>query len=284
MTVHVLIPVYNRLPLTRLVIDCLRAQQLDEALRIIVIDDGSTDGTAQWLAGLEDITVLKGDGSLWWAGAIELGLKNVLQTAGRADWVLFCNNDTTFDKNFIRRLLEIGDQFAPAAVGSAICDSKDPEQLLSIGPLVDCWRLKISDKLGRSRLRNRNYRPHTVDALSGRGSLYPVSAFQVVGCMKPLFLPHYLADYELSFRVRKAGYKLLVSEDAVVFSGENFGNSYSATNFWRRLFEIRSPYYLPATLAFWWSVSTFTERLTLLPRFFWVTLKPKRVLRSSKGG
>jgi|688.fasta_scaffold173033_3 GT2 family glycosyltransferase len=283
MTVHVIIPVYNRLPLTRLVIDCLRAQQLDEALRIIVIDDGSTDGTAQWLAGLAEITVLKGDGSLWWAGAIELGLRHVLQTAGRADWVLFCNNDTTFDKNFIRQLLEIGYQSAPVAVGSAICDSKDTERLLSIGPLLDSWRLKISDKLGRPRIRNRNAGPHTVDALSGRGTIYPVSAFQAIGCMKPLFLPHYLADYELSVRVRKAGYELLVSEDAVVFSNEDFGNSYNATNLWRRFFEIRSPHYLPATLAFWWRVSTFIERLTLLPRFLWVTLKPKRFLRSSKG-
>ena len=49
MTVHVLIPVFNRLEMTKRVLDCLRSQKMDEILNLIVIDDGSSDGTAEFL-------------------------------------------------------------------------------------------------------------------------------------------------------------------------------------------------------------------------------------------
>jgi N-acetylglucosaminyl-diphospho-decaprenol L-rhamnosyltransferase len=49
-TVHVLMPVFNRLALTRRVVECLRQQVVDERLRIVIVDDGSTDGSAEWLA------------------------------------------------------------------------------------------------------------------------------------------------------------------------------------------------------------------------------------------
>ncbi len=52
--VSIVIPAYNRRPdLARAVASCL-GQQGDIALEVIVVDDGSTDGTADWLAGLND--------------------------------------------------------------------------------------------------------------------------------------------------------------------------------------------------------------------------------------
>lgn len=275
MTVHVLIPVFNRLPLTQRVLQCLHAQQLDEPLNIIVIDDGSTDGTAEFLGSQQDVTVLKGDGSLWWGGAIELGLQHVLQTGASKDWVLLVNNDTQFGNDFIQRLIETARAFAPAAVGSVICDEKMPEQVISIGAVLDTWRLKAGDKLEHVRSQDKAHEPHSVDALSGRGTLYPLEAFHKAGTMKPLLLPHYLADYELAVRVRKAGYRLLVSERAATLSANEFGNSFQPRTLGEKLFSVRSAYFLPAVLAFWWQVSSIMEKLTLLPRIVFVFLKPR---------
>lgn len=275
MTVHVLIPVFNRLPLTQRVLRCLHAQQLGEPLNLIVIDDGSTDGTADFLGSQQDLTVLKGDGSLWWGGAIELGLQHVLQIGNSEDWVLLVNNDTQFDKDFIQLLVETARAYAPAAVGSIICDEKMPEQVISIGAALDTWRLKAGDILEHVRSQDKTSEPHLVDALSGRGTLYPLGAFQKAGTMKPSLLPHYLADYELSVRVRKSGYRLLVSECATTLSANEFGNSFQPRNLMEKLFSVRSAYYLPAVLAFWWQASSIMQKLTLLPRVAFVFLKPR---------
>lgn len=273
MTVHVLIPVFNRLALTRRVLGCLQAQQVDEPLRLIVIDDASTDGTAEFLASQQNITVLKGDGSLWWGGAIEIGLRRVLEEGRLSDWVLLVNNDTQFAADFVQNLLDTARAHAPAAVGSVICDEAAPERLLSIGAVFDTWRLRVCDKLEQERPRDSAKGPHTVDALSGRGTLYPLAAFRIAGTMNPAWLPHYLADYELAVRVRKAGYHLLVCEDAVILSADDFGNAYRPSSLRDKFFAVRSAYYLPAVLAFWWRASSFLERFTLLPRLIFVSLK-----------
>jgi N-acetylglucosaminyl-diphospho-decaprenol L-rhamnosyltransferase len=273
MTVHVLLPVFNRLQLTRRVLHCLRTQKVDKTLRVIVIDDGSTDGTAAFLATQPNITVLKGDGSLWWGGAIESGLKYVLEHCQSSDWVLLVNNDTQFDSNFVQQLLDTASSHAPAAVGSVICDELASDQLLSIGAVLNTWGLQVRDKLEQTRRRDSAKGPHPVDALSGRGTLYPTAAFRSAGTMKTAWLPHYFADYELSLRVRNAGYKLLVSEATAVLSKNEYGNSYQPAGLRDKFFAVRSPYYLPAILAFWWRASSFMERLTLFPRLIYSGLK-----------
>ena len=275
MTVHVLIPVFNRLALTRRVLGCLRAQQVDEPLRLIVIDDGSTDGTAAFLESQRDITVLKGNGSLWWGGAIEVGLQLVLQEGHPSDWVLLVNNDTQFAADFVQRLLDTAHAHAPAAVGSVICDEAAPERLLSIGAIFDTWRLRVRDKLEQERPQDPMKGPYLVDALSGRGTLYPLAAFRLAGTMKPAWLPHYLADYELAVRIRKAGFQLLVCEEAAILSANEFGNAYRASSLWDKFFSVRSANYLPAVLAFWWHASSLLEKLTLLPRLIFVSLKSR---------
>jgi N-acetylglucosaminyl-diphospho-decaprenol L-rhamnosyltransferase len=276
MTVHVLVPVFNRLALTMRVLDCLQTQNVDEPLVIIVIDDGSTDGTSDFLTTQQNITVIKGDGSLWWGGAIESGLQYVLEDCQSTDWVLLVNNDTQFDASFVQRLLDTARVYAPSAVGSVICDKSSPDQLLSVGVVLDTWRLRVSDKLKETRCWDSSKGPHPVDALSGRGTLYPVAAFPIAGTMKTAWLPHYLADYELALRVRNAGYKLLVSEATAILSENEYGNSYQPAGLQDKFFAVRSPYYLPAVLAFWWRASSLVERLTLLPRLIYISLKLRR--------
>ena len=262
MTVHVLMPVFNRLALTQSMLECLRAQRADEPLSIVVVNDGSADGTAEFLKAQKDITVLQGDGSLWWGGAIDLALRRVLDSASERDWVLLVNNDTRIESGFVQTLLDTARRHAPAAVGSVIRDMEPPHRLLSIGPRINPWRFRVKDAIEDP--------PHgagadvvSVDALSGRGVLYPVSALRHVGGMRARYLPHYLADYELALRVRSAGWRLLVSTKALVYSADEYGNAYRASGLWDRLFSVRSPAFLPAHLGFWWSASSPVQRLTL---------------------
>ena len=48
--IYVIIPVHNRLNYTKQIINCLRDQKVEEEIELIVINDGSSDGTNVWLA------------------------------------------------------------------------------------------------------------------------------------------------------------------------------------------------------------------------------------------
>ena len=77
MHIHVIIPVYNRLAYTKKIITCLREQTIRNTIKIIVVDDGSTDNTGKWLKKQNDIKILNGNGKLLWAGAVNLAI-NIL--------------------------------------------------------------------------------------------------------------------------------------------------------------------------------------------------------------
>lgn len=265
MTVHVVMPVFNRLEMTRAMLECLAWQQADEPLHLIVVDDGSTDGTAEYLASRPALTVLRGDGSLWWGGAVDLAVRHVLATASSDDWMLLVNNDTQIEPDFVQCLLDAARRNPKSAVGSVIRDQQDGHRLLSVGARIDPLRLTIHDCLDE---RDIDALPGadgvcTVDALSGRGTLLPVAGLLSVRGMRPRGLPHYLADYELSLRLKSKGWRLLVALDVAVYSVEEYGNRYRAASRWERFWSVRSPSYLPALTIFWWEASTWSQRLTL---------------------
>lgn len=260
MTVHVLIPVFNRIEMTQAILEHLRVQDLDEAVTITVIDDGSTDGTAEFLRKQQDVRTLTGDGNLWWGGAINLGLRVIQPAAQKTDWILFLNNDTSIGRDFIQQLLDAARLYAPAVVGSVVRHEEWPHRLLSVGPQIDPWRFVVEDVSDAPEDIDGVV---AVDAVSGRGVIYPVMALRVVGGMRPRWLPQYLGDYEVSLRVRARGWRLLVAGNAVVYSSSEFGSAYQPRSLFERLFSVRSPTYLPAQVAFWWQASGLIERITL---------------------
>lgn len=269
MSVYAIVPVFNRLALTQSLVACMRKQILNQPLRIMIVNDGSTDGTAEWLAAQGDIEVVNGDGSLFWGGAVDLALRRLQTKASGEDWVLLINNDTTVAEDFVQRLLDAAQAHAPAAVGSVIRDEADHGRLLSIGARIDSWHLLTRDLLDKAGPQPVADTVVEVDALSGRGVLFPMAALTAAGGMRPRALPHYLADYEVSLRVRKSGWHLLIASAAAVYSDDNYGNMRALS--WRdKLFSVRSPLYLPALLVFWWEASNWSQRLTLplrLPLF-----------------
>lgn len=285
MQIHVFIPVLNRLHHTQRVIQSLRTQTCVSDISIVVINDGSTDGTRDFLSSQADITTLEGDGSLWWGGAIDLGLRYVLPRTAPDDYVVFLNNDTWFGPDYIATLVNASREGGGAAVGSVIHEEHRDDPLVSIGPRININSIAVWDLLAELPARERLApKPiYRVDALSGRGTLYPVALFKAHGGMRPRLLPHYLADYEIAMRfARDAGTPLLVSSKAIVFSPPVYGNEIAQMGWWERYFGQRSSSNVIRRLAFYCMVGSLLQRLTAplrlayfgISRYFHHKLKP----------
>jgi len=262
--IFVLIPVFNRLNHTERVVASLRAQHNASELCVVVVNDGSTDDTATWLAQQKDVVELRGSGNLWWGGAIQKGLDYVATQKRDGDYVLFLNNDTWFAEDYVETLIKVSREAGGAAVGSVIHeDDRDPP-LVSVGPRLNVNRIAVWDLF--SELTSEQHRQpaatYKVDALSGRGTLYPVELFERYGQMRTFWLPHYLADYEVAMRFGRAGVPLLVSSHAAVHSPPVYGNDVTRMGLWDRLFSPRSASNVIHRLAFYMLVGSPLQRMT----------------------
>jgi len=280
--IYIIIPVFNRLEETKKIISCLRNQITKNQIEIIIINDGSTDGTKQWINLQNDITVIEGNGRLLWGGALNLAINYLKKIYNEKDWVILLNNDVLISENYVQKMLDIAEKYKPAAVGSVVRNLYIKSSVISTSINIDAWNFKIHDQINCKR----NYFYKNIlqtDVLSGRGVIYPLRSIIECGGFKPLLMPHYYADYELSLRVKKKGLKLLISEENPVYSKDDFAeitNKRRRENILYKLFSRKSNYYIVAKLAFWIEASNFIEKITLLLRIILFIILP--MLRKRK--
>lgn len=100
----VIIPTYNR---ARQVLEGLASvySQENAQLQAIVINDGSKDGTSELIKeNFPQAQIIEGDGNMWWAGAINAGLQQALDTG--FDYFLLLNDDNWLAPLSVSHLLD----------------------------------------------------------------------------------------------------------------------------------------------------------------------------------
>ncbi|MFZ2202397.1 MAG: glycosyltransferase family 2 protein [Microgenomates group bacterium] len=218
--VFVVIPVFNRLNFSR---HCLRdiSRQTYKDIETIVIDDGSTDKTFKYIRRHHPQThVIRGDGNWWWSRSVHEGIEYALAGAGSNDFILLLNNDCFFGSDYIKRLMATADKFPKAVIGSFCVTISKPVRVVEAGIRID-WPngvvYSVAETISTDPLDYSDIEVvDQLDALPGKGTLFPVKLIRKMGSVNYQRLPHYLADYEFSNRAKKFGYGLLVDVKAVV--------------------------------------------------------------------
>ena len=78
--INVVIPVHNRINYTIDCINSLKQQDCVERIKIYVVDDGSTDNTTEIITKkFPDVKIFNGDGTLFWGGAVNYGIDQVIK-------------------------------------------------------------------------------------------------------------------------------------------------------------------------------------------------------------
>lgn len=264
MKVVALIPVFNRLELTIKCVESLLNQRFDGELHIVIIDDGSSDGTDEYFSNYnEKLSCIRGDGNLWWGGAINLGLRFIKNKLTSNDYVLFVNNDTILEQDCIFELIKTSSNNAGAIVGGVIYDINNRNLLLDLGPKANLENFHIFDIKNTLNVSNNTYKAqYDVDFLSGRGVLYPADVILSNGLLSSFFLPHYHSDYEYSYRCsKKMKRKLMVCTCAKVYSTEKFSVENEYKSRFTKYFSNKSIHNLLRRYIFFAMVGSVSQRI-----------------------
>lgn len=218
MTIFVVIPVHNRKEVTR---ECLKNlfNQRNKNFTVIIVDDGSQDGTSEMVTTeFPEAVLLHGDGNLWWTGSMNVGLRYVMGICHSDDYILALNDDLSFSENYTETMAELAIQYKKTLIGSVIINNKDRDTIISGGIHQNPWNAKRVDlHVGKKRSSFQIGHITEVSLLTGRGVLIPISVFQNHGLYNDKHYKQY-GDTELSQRAGRFGYQLIISYDAIVYS------------------------------------------------------------------
>ena len=255
-TVYCVVPTHNRLDKLKICIECLENQEYTD-WKLIVVDDGSTDGTDLYVRSLKsrNVHLIKGDGSLWYAGAMHLGINCAMEKAEKDDYLLMLNDDTKFDPDLMTTLVKDAESYPKTIVGTLQKSSADG-MVLYKGFSIDYKKLEII------------YSNNRLDALPGRGLFIPISILRKIGSVKSFLFPHFMADIELTARASDMGFRLKVSDLATILTdpGRSDNHIQDQGVFWA-LFHPRSRRNLFHRLIFFSIRGPVLLRITAIPRY-----------------
>lgn len=219
--VTIIIPNYNGLSFMELCFDSLKRQTCKE-FDILVVDNGSTDGSVNWLRDHEipSIFLEKNTG---FSGAVNVGIRTA-----KTPYVILLNNDIETDPRYVEKLLDFMKKNPKAFSASAKMIQMHHRDLMDdAGDLYTLLGWAVQRGVGQS---SKGYdRAVRVFSACAGAAMYRRELFEEIGYFDEMHFA-YLEDLDVGYRAKIAGYENWYCPDAVVYhvgSGTS-GSKYNA--------------------------------------------------------
>ncbi|MBI4894348.1 MAG: glycosyltransferase family 2 protein [Candidatus Aenigmarchaeota archaeon] len=205
----VLVVNWNGLDHLKGLLPTLRKQTFRD-FEVLISDQGSTDGSVEWLKK-NKIRFIQNGRNTGFSGGVNRGLRNV-----RTKYVAVLNDDMKIEPNCLRLLMGTieGDESIGAVQGLVV--NWDGTHVESTGLVVTYGSFIATRDKGKTFVKMN--RPHVeVDMVNGSATIYRMSVFKKIGMFDEDFNPIYNEDADMSIRMRNGGYKMMLQPNAVLY-------------------------------------------------------------------
>jgi len=208
--VSIVMPVYGKWMYTLACLRSIAAHAGPLPFEVIVVDDASPDETAERLAAVDGIRVLRNDTNLGFIGSCNAGA-----TAACGEFVLFLNNDTLVTPGWLETLHRCLVEAPDAGLVGARLVYPDGRLQEAGGIVFDDasgWNYGRFEATDDPRFLFRRQ----ADYCSGAAILLRKALFERLGGFDTRYAPAYYEDTDLAFAVRAAGLRVYVEPAATV--------------------------------------------------------------------
>ena len=233
--VSVVIPAHNKVKVTYYCLCGLLLAWNEASFEVIVVDDGSSDETAEIESFVEGIRVVRNQQPQRFIRACNAG---VAEARGR--YVVLLNNDTEPTAGWLDALIDAFHRFP--RVGLAGSKLLFPDgRLQDAGGIV--WGSGNPWNYGS---RQNPWEPRfsyarQADYLSGAALMTTRAIWDQVGGLSSYLEPMYFEDTDLSFKVREAGYTTWFVPRSIVFHHEGMTSGTDTSIGFKRFQEVNRP-------------------------------------------
>ncbi|MCC6397251.1 MAG: glycosyltransferase family 2 protein [Bacteroidetes bacterium] len=214
-SVYVIVVNWNGKDVT---LDCLASLRgvTYPAMKVLVVDNGSTDGSVAAIAGgFPEMEILSLNENRRFAGGNNAGIRRALEAG--ADFVLLLNNDTVVDPGFVQPLLDrFHHEDRCGMVVPKIFYHHPPDLLWYAGGEISFWTGTMRHRGIREKDRGQYDSPGETDYATGCCVLVSREVIGRVGAMDEGYFM-YTEDADWSMRVRRAGYRVVFEPGAFLW-------------------------------------------------------------------
>lgn len=198
----VVVPAYNAAATLLQCLAALRDQSIDRAAyEIIVVDDGSTDKTADrasTVLGADHAQVIRA------AHSGPANARNIGARAAQGELLLFTDADCEPAHDWLERMTSIFDDPTVSGAKGAYCSRQRS------------WVARFVQQEYRDKYDRLRAQP-TIDFIDTYSAAYRREVFVECGGFDPAFITASVEDQELSFRLAEQGHRLVFVPEAIVY-------------------------------------------------------------------
>lgn len=234
MNIVTVVVTYNRLVLLKQNIEALK-KQTHTHTHIVVIDNCSTDGTAEFLQTVEGIHVIRTTRNTGGAGGFFEGLKAA--AALQADWIWLMDDDTIPHDDALEKMLPYTHQPQVGFINSKVVWKDGSQHLMN--KVVFAHKEQSKNTSSPNEMQHKIIRNGSFVSMLIRGDM----PFKIGLPYREFFI--WCDDYEYSYRMFSHGFIGIYAEESVVLHAttENYTpalENITAQHAWKLYYEERN--------------------------------------------